>query len=197
MVSSLTAGTEFGMIFVWAILVGASVKFYLTEGIGRWYMATGETILAGRHSLGRFVSGFFVVCLLILTFVFGAAAMSASALAFTAMFPVLPLPAWAVIHGVFGYLVCIIGRYGLFERIMEFFVGLMFITVVGLAALLTPNLGELVSGEVPTRFPDGSLLFILSLIGGVGATFTLASCNYLVRSGAGLLRPGSRRCDST
>ena len=72
MVSSLNAGTEYGMIFLWAILVGAFIKFYLTEGIGRWYMATGQTILRGWRSLGRFVSGFFVVYLLILTFVFGA-----------------------------------------------------------------------------------------------------------------------------
>jgi hypothetical protein len=58
-------------------------------------MASGQTILQGWRSLGRFVSGFFVVYLLILTFVFGAAAISASALAFTAMFPILPLWAWA------------------------------------------------------------------------------------------------------
>src|SRR5215216_4749260 len=71
MVSSLNAGTEYGTIFLWAILVGALVKFYLTERIGCWYMATGQTILKGWRSLGRFVSGFFVVYLLILTFVFG------------------------------------------------------------------------------------------------------------------------------
>ena len=106
MVSSLNAGTVYGTIFLWAIIVGALVKFYLTEGIGRWYMATGYTILKGWRSLGRFVSGFFVVYLLILTFVFGAAAMSASALAFTAMFPILPLWAWAVLHGIFGFVVC-------------------------------------------------------------------------------------------
>jgi Mn2+/Fe2+ NRAMP family transporter len=64
MVSSLNAGTEYGMIFLWAILVGAFIKFYLTEGIGRWYMATGQTILRGWRSLRRFVSGFFVVYLL-------------------------------------------------------------------------------------------------------------------------------------
>src|SRR5919106_1056579 len=161
MVSSLNAGTVYGTIFLWAIIVGALVKFYLTEGIGRWYMATGYTILKGWRSLGRFVSGFFVVYLLILTFVFGAAAMSASALAFTAMFPILPLWAWAVLHGIFGFL--------------------MFITIVGLAILLAPNLGELAGGLVPTRFPEGSLLSVLALIGGVGATFTLASYNYWVR----------------
>lgn len=181
MVSSLNAGTVYGTIFLWAILVGALIKFYLTEGIGRWYMATGYTILKGWRSLGRFVSGFFVVYLLILTFVFGAAAMSASALAFTAMFPILPLWAWAVLHGIFGFVVCIIGRYKLFERVMEFFVALMFITVIGLAILLAPNLGELAVGIVPTEFPRGSLLSVLALIGGVGATFTLASYNYWVR----------------
>jgi hypothetical protein len=71
------------------------------------------------------------ISILILTFVFGGAAISASALAFSAMFPILPLEAWAVLHGIFGFVVCIIGRYKLFERIMEFFVALMFITVVG------------------------------------------------------------------
>src|SRR3712207_3883409 len=106
-------------------------------------MASGQTILQGWRSLGRFVSGFFVVYLLILTFVFGAAAISASALAFTAMFPILPLWAWTVLHGIFGFAICIIGRYKLFERVMEFFVGLMFVTIVGLAILLAPNLGEL------------------------------------------------------
>src|SRR3712207_7600469 len=52
MVSSLNAGTVYGTIFLWAIIVGALVKFYLTEGIGRWYMATGRTILDGWRSLG-------------------------------------------------------------------------------------------------------------------------------------------------
>src|SRR3712207_614194 len=87
--SSLNAGTVYGTIFLWTILVGAFVKYYLTEGIGRWYMATGYTILKGWRCLGRFVSGFFVVYLLILSVVCGAAARSASALAFTAMFPIL------------------------------------------------------------------------------------------------------------
>src|SRR5918997_747016 len=171
MVSSLNAGTVYGTIFLWAIIVGALVKFYLTEGIGRWYMATGYTILKGWRSLGRFVSGFFVVYLLILTFVFGAAAMSASALAFTAMFPILPLWAWAVLHGIFGFAVCITGRYKLFERIMMFFVVLMFVTIIGLAILLAPNLGELARGIVPTSFPEGSLLSVLALIGGGGGAF--------------------------
>lgn len=183
MVSSLTAGTEFGTILIWAVLLGAVLKFALTEGLGRWYMATKTTILEGWHSMGWWASGYFMVYLALVTFFFGAAAPSASALATTAMFPgVMPLWAWAVLHSVvFGFLVCIVGQYGLFERVMEVFVGLMFVTVVGLAVLLTPSLGELALGTLVPRMPEGSLPFVLAVIGGVGGTFTLVSYTYWIR----------------
>lgn len=183
MVTSLTAGTEFGTVLVWAIVLGAVLKFALTEGLGRWYMATRSTILDGWRSMGLWASGYFIVYLALVTFFFGAAAPSASALAVTAMFPgVMPLWAWAILHSVvFGFLICVIGKYGLFERIMEFFVGLMFVTVVGLAILLAPNLGELALGTIVPRMPEGSLPFVLAVIGGVGGTFTLVSYTYWVR----------------
>jgi Mn2+/Fe2+ NRAMP family transporter len=53
MVSSLVAGTDFGMTLIWAVVLGALLKYFLTESIGRWYMASGQTILQGWHSLGR------------------------------------------------------------------------------------------------------------------------------------------------
>ena len=126
-----------------------------------------------------------------MTFFFGAAAPSASALAVTAMFPgVMPLWAWAILHSVvFGFLICILGRYGLFERVMEVFVGIMFVTVVGLALLLAPNVGELALGTIWPRLPEGSLPFVLAVIGGVGGTFTLVSYTYWVRE-RGWRRPG-------
>lgn len=98
MVTSLSAGTQFGTTLLWAILIGVILKYALTEGIGRWYMATGDTIMQGWHSLGRWATSYFVIYLFIITFVFGAAVTSAAALAASAMFPdVMPLPAWAVL----------------------------------------------------------------------------------------------------
>ena len=183
MVSSLTAGTEFGTILIWAVILGAALKFALTEGLGRWYMATRTTILEGWHSMGWWASIYFIVYLALVTFFFGAAAPSASALAVDAMFPGL-MPFWllAALHSlIFGFGICILGRYRLFERVMEVFVGVMFLTVVGLAILLTPNLGDLVLGTVVPRLPEGSLPFVLAVIGGVGGTFTLVSYTYWVR----------------
>jgi Mn2+/Fe2+ NRAMP family transporter len=191
MVSSLTAGTEFGTVLIWAIILGAALKFALTEGLGRWYMATRTTVLDGWHSMGWWATGYFMVYLALVTLFFGAAAPSASALAVTAMFPgVMPLWAWAILHSVvFGFLICIIGQYELFERVMEVFVGLMFVTVVGLAILLVPNVGALAVSTVLPRMPEGSLPFVLAVIGGVGGTFTLVSYTYWVRE-RGWRRPG-------
>ena len=88
MVSSLVAGTDFGMVLLWAVVLGALLKYFLTEGIGRWYMASGQTILQGWRSLGRWAIWYFVVYLFIVTFVFGAAVTSTAALAVDAAFPV-------------------------------------------------------------------------------------------------------------
>jgi Mn2+/Fe2+ NRAMP family transporter len=146
-------------------------------------MATGETIVQGWHSISRWASGYFVVYLCIVMFFYGAAITSASALAVDAMFPeVLSVTGWAVIHGVLGFAILLVGRYGFFERVMEFFVGLMFVTVVGLGIFLAPDVGRgLLTGLVPT-LPEGSTLYALGVIGGVSGTYSLAAYTYWVRA---------------
>ena len=158
MVSSLVAGTDFGMVLLWAVVLGAILKYFLTEGIGRWYMASGQTILQGWRSLGRWATWYFVIYLFIVTFGFGAAVTSTAALAVDAAFPgVLPLWAWAALHSVAAFIIVGIGRYGLFETIMKAFAALKFGIVILLAILLAPSLGEIAIGFVP-RIPEGALI---------------------------------------
>jgi Mn2+/Fe2+ NRAMP family transporter len=181
MVSSLVAGTDFGMVLIWAVVFGALLKWFLTEGIGRWYMASGQTMLQGWQSLGRGATYYFIVYLFIVTFVFGAAVTSTAALAVDAAFPdTLPLWLWAALHGVAAFVIVGVGRYEFFERIMKGFAGLKFGAVVLLAILLAPNLGELALGFVP-RIPDGALINVLAIIGGVGGTYSLAAYAYWAR----------------
>src|SRR3712207_2842493 len=152
MISSLVAGTDFGTVLIWAIVIGAFLKFTLTEGIGRWYMASGETVLKGWHMLGRGATWYFLVYLFIVTFVFGAAVTSTAALGVDAMFPnVLPVWAWAALHAILGFVVVGIGRYDLFERLMKVIAAVKFGAIILLAVLLTPSLTELALGLVPRR----------------------------------------------
>lgn len=173
MITSLSAATSFGAALLWAIILGALIKFPLSEGVGRWYMASGQTMLEGWHSLGRPASWYFIIYLFIATFFTAGGLISISALAVNAMFPdVMPVWGWAMLHALFGFVLVGIGRYGLFERAMEILVVLMVGTVVVLALLLTPSLGELAPGLVP-RLPEGSLLNVLAIIGGIGGIYSL------------------------
>jgi Mn2+/Fe2+ NRAMP family transporter len=180
LVSSLAAGQEYGLTFVWAIVIGVALKYFLTEGIARWALATGTTIIEAWYSLGVIVRAYFVGYLFLLTFVFGGAVASATGLALNAMFPVLPTWGWAVLAAISGFAINVIGRYGVFEKVMQVLVGLMFVTTVGAAIAVSPDLGEVAGGLVP-RIPDGSLLYCLGLMGGIGATLTLASYTYWMR----------------
>lgn len=180
LIAALVAGAAFGMTLGWAILLGSLFKFYFTEGMGRWQLATGKTILEGWHSLGKWATGYFGVYSIIWGFSYGAAAMSTSAIMMVTMFPILPLWAWAILHGLAGLALVLFGHYHLFEKVMTFMIGLMFITVVGSAVILLPDIGNIVSGFVP-RTGDSSLLLVLGLLGGVGGTITMASYGYWIR----------------
>ncbi|CDQ41960.1 Nramp family divalent metal transporter [Virgibacillus salexigens] len=180
LIAALVAGAGFGMTLIWAIVVGAIFKYFFTEGMGRWHLATGRTILEGFHSLGKWATGYFGVYAILWGLSYGAAAMSTSAIMMVTMFPIMPLWAWAIIHGLAGMALVLTGKYKLFERIMTVMIGIMFITVVGSAVILLPNIGDILSGFVP-RTGDGSLLLVMGLLGGVGGTITMASYGYWIR----------------
>lgn len=48
------AGSNIGLTIVWAAVVGAGLKWLLTEGLARWQMATDSTLIEGsvRHLPG-------------------------------------------------------------------------------------------------------------------------------------------------
>ena len=71
-------GSHLGTTVLWAVIVGAVLKFALTEGLARWQLVTGETILEGAlFRFGRIAQGIFLLYLLIWSFAVGAALMGA------------------------------------------------------------------------------------------------------------------------
>ncbi|WP_100010172.1 Nramp family divalent metal transporter [Lentibacillus sediminis] len=180
LIAALVAGASFGMTLLWAIIVGAIFKYFFTEGMGRWFLATGKTILEGWHSLGKWATGYFGVYSVLWGLSYGAAAMSTSAIMMVTMFPIMPLWAWGILHGLAGMALVLTGKYKLFEKIMTVMIGIMFVTIVGSAVIIMPEIGSILSGLVP-RTGDSSLLLVMGLLGGVGGTITMASYGYWVR----------------
>lgn len=182
MVATLVAGTRYGYQLLWAVIAGVLLKIVLVEGAGRFSLATGLTIFEGWRSLGAWTSWYFGPYIIIWGFVYGATAMSSSALPLAAAFPALSLTTWAIIMGLLGFIMVWFGRYALFEKMTAVLVGVMFVVVVGLAIIAAPNVPSMMSGLVPI-IPDGSsgLMYTLALAGGVGGTITLAAYGYWLR----------------
>ena len=189
LVATLIAGSRFGYALLWAAIVGAIVKVALAEGVGRWTLSTGRTIFDGwsslefRTPLGVFpwASLYFGLYVVVWGFVYGAAGMTAAGLPLAALFDGTPLAldlkTWAMVSGLMGLGLVWIGTYRMFETIMAVLVGVMFITVVGLAVIVTPDIPALFTGLWPT-LPPGSVFYTLGLIGGVGGTITMAAYGY-------------------
>ncbi|GAA3096085.1 Nramp family divalent metal transporter [Pseudonocardia yunnanensis] len=177
LVATMVAGARFGTVLLWAAVLGAALKLALGEGVGRWNLASGATLLDGWRRLGYWATVFFGIYIVIWGFVYGATAMSAVGLPLNALFGGLSVRYWAMIAGVVGLVLVWAQRYHVFEKFMTVLVLIKFVSVVSIAFLVSPDLGELANGLVP-RLPEGSLIYVLGLIGGVGGTITMAAYGY-------------------
>ncbi len=180
MVATLVAGSQYGYALLWAVIVGVILKIILVEGAGRFTLATGLTIFEGWRSLGRWTTWYFGPYILIWGFVYGATAMSSAALPVVALFPSLNLTLCSVLMGLAGFVMVWFGRYAIFEKITAVLVGIMFVTVVGLAVIAVPNVPAMLKGLIPL-IPEGGVIYTLALAGGVGGTITLAAYGYWLR----------------
>jgi len=194
-------GSILGTAVLWAAVVGAFLKYVVTEGLARWQLATGDTLLEGLvHKIGRPVGWLFLPYLVIWSFFVASALMSACGVTLHAMIPLFD----DAIHGkiVFGAVSSLVGLglvlaggYSLFEKVMRVCIGLMFLTVIVTAVLLWPGTGEIVRGLLVPSIPDiagQGLTWTVALMGGIGGTFTILCYGYWIReegrSGTGYLR---------
>lgn len=178
---SLVTGARYGTLLLWAVVIGAILKYAMAEGVGRWHLATGTTITRGWRELGNWTLIYFGVYIVIWGFSYGGAVMSATALPLKTLFPAVPFNLWAVLSALAGFVLVLVGHYRLLEKVTMALVGLMFVTVVGTAVLVLPDIPEVVAGLVP-RIPDGSVAPVLAMVGGVGGTITLAAYGMWIRA---------------
>jgi Mn2+/Fe2+ NRAMP family transporter len=194
-------GSILGTAVLWAAVVGAFLKYVVTEGLARWQLATGDTLLEGLvHRIGRPVGWFFLPYLVIWSFFVASALMSACGVTLHAMVPIFDDPK----HGkvVFGALASLVGLglvlaggYELFDKVMRVCIGVMFVTVIVTAVLLWPGTGQVLKGLVVPAIPDAGgqgLSWTVALMGGIGGTLTVLCYGYWIReegrTGGGFLK---------
>jgi len=184
------AGSFLGTGILWAAVLGAFLKYVINEGLARWQLATGHTIIEGAvDKFGRVFGWLFLPYLLIWSFFVASALMSGSGVTLTAMIPVFDDPnegrmVFGALSSVVGMALVYVGGYSLFEKIMRVCVGVMFVAVVLTAALLWPGTSEVAKGlfvpQIPNLGGDG-LTWTVALIGGIGGTVTILCYGYWIR----------------
>ncbi len=183
-------GGMLGVAVLWAVLVGALLKFVVTEGLARWQLASGETLIEGAvRRYGRVVVWVFLPYLLLWSFFVGSAQMSASGVTLHAMFPVFEDArdgkiAFGVVAGVAGLALVLHGGYRTFQIAMRICIGAMFAMTIVTAILLWPGTGAILKGLFVPSIPQldtESVVWTVALIGGIGGTLTVLCYGYWLR----------------
>ena len=179
------AGSEVGLALLWAIAAGAALKYFLSEGIARWQLASGTTLLEGwALHLGSWIRWVFIIYLFLYTMTVGGALATGCGISLGGLLPLGDAETskivWGVIHSAIGLALAWRGSFRLFEIVMSILTGIMFVTVVFTAIVIRPDLASVLRGFVPT-VPHGAGMWVLAVVGGVGGTVTLLSYGYWIR----------------
>ncbi|MGD9857530.1 MAG: Nramp family divalent metal transporter [Planctomycetaceae bacterium] len=182
-------GSKLGVAVLWGVVLGAGLKFVLNEGLARWQLATGSTLLEGVvWHFGRAAQGVLLVYLLVWTYFTSAALMSACGIAMHAMLPLgeatTDKVTYGIAHSLLAVLLVELGGFRLFERVMGVCIGVMFVTVAMTAVLVRPAWEEIAQGLLVPRIPDFAgegLSWTIALMGGVGGTLTVLCYGYWIR----------------
>src|SRR5262245_55614215 len=194
-------GGMLGTAVLWAVALGAFMKFVVTEGLARWQLATGQTIIEGAvHRLGPVVIWIFLPYFLLWSFFVASAQMSANGVSLHALIPVFDDAtdgkiAFGALSSLVGLAIVLRGGYRWFDLAMKTCIGVMFVTIALTAIALWPGTGEVLRGLfVPTlpRADSEAVVWTVSLIGGIGGTLTVLSYGYWLRE-EGRTSPGDLR----
>lgn len=182
LIAAAVSGATYGTAILWAAAIGALIKFALNEGIGRWQLATGTTLLEGwSERLHPSISAIFLIYLLIWSFIVAGALIAACGLAAFALVGGPSVRVWGFLHSLAALVLVIFGRYAVFERLMKLFIALMFIIVLTCAFMLQPDLLQWLHSLFVPRVPHGAGKFLLGVMGGVGGSVTLLNYGYWIQ----------------
>lgn len=178
LVSSTVAGARFGTTLAWAIGVGALLKYVLNEGVARWHLATGTSLMQGwARYLGRPVLVLFLVYLLIWSVVVSGGLMVASGLAAHSICPIVSRQTWGGIQALIALVLVWFGSYRWFESWMKMMIAVMFVAIVGCAVAVGTQAKSLswMPGMPPDSFP-----LTLGIAGGIGGSVTMMVYGYWI-----------------
>ncbi len=180
-------GSRLGESVLWAVILGAFMKFFITEGCARWQLTTGTSILEGcMTNLGIWFKVPFIIYFVFWSYFVSAALISACGVAMTAIMPLFGEHSkliYGMIHSLIAGVLIWRGGFKLFARIMECSAVLLFITVIISVSQFDFGAEVFRGMLVPSidMANTQAVSWIVALIGGVGGTLTVICYCYWIK----------------
>ena len=172
------AGVNFGIALLWVMVVSILATIVLQEMAARAGIVSqkGLSEIIRSELKNPIIRGFAIV-LILSAIVIGNAAYEAGNISGGALgmqtllgnpiFEIgnLKLNIMSLIIGLIAFILLYIGNYKILEKALVFLVILMSLAFLTTAIITKPNLIEIIKNIVVPKFPDGSILTIIGLIG--------------------------------
>ena len=166
LVQSTKAGSNFGFGLLWALLLINLIKYPFFQYGPRYAAATGENLLEGYKKLGKWALRFYALLTLATMFTIQTAVTIVTAGIASSLFgSSLSLELWAVIILGFCFLLLLLGKYNLLDKMMKIIIILLSIsTLLAVGIAFNNSSGELQWTQV---FPTSNLevVFLIAFMG--------------------------------
>ena len=166
LVQSTKAGSNFGFGLLWALLLINLIKYPFFQYGPRYAAATGENLLEGYKKLGKWALRFYALLTLATMFTIQTAVTIVTAGIASSLFgSSLSLELWAVIILGFCFLLLLLGKYNLLDKMMKIIIILLSIsTLLAVGIAFNNSSGELTWTQV---FPTSNLevVFLIAFMG--------------------------------
>lgn len=195
------AGAQLGTQVLWAVLVGAAFKYVLSEGVARWQLASGISVLHGaiEHLRWPFII-FMVVYFFPWCWFVGGALINAAGVAGSHLLALFGIAASkelvGIVHTLFALCIILLGKNHLFNGLMSLFAVILFFSVIVCVFYINPPLNEILHGLFVPVIPaqDQGLGWTVALMGGVGGTLTIVCYGYWIANSGRVGLAGLRAC---
>lgn len=166
LVQSTKAGAEFGAGLIWALVLAHLCKYPFFQFGPKYSAATGETLLAGYHKLGKGVLfAFFIMSFATMFTIQAAVTIVTASLAVEVFGLTSDVTTWSLIILIISIFILIVGRYKLLDNLMKYII--LTLTLSTIAAVVVAFTKASDGLNVTQIIPSGTIeiTFLIAFLG--------------------------------
>ena len=179
LVDAAVAGGNYGYALMWALMLALFVRFVFVSILAKYQLCNqhGESVMTAFQRIHPGLPLLFAVIAFLMGHFYGAYMVKGAGEAFSKVVGFGPPWAWATFWVCFGAILSFKGVFRRIEIVFFVFLGLLSLSLIGVALWSGPNPAAAAKGALLFDIPAdqgtfGVILVVTSLIGAVGGTIT-------------------------